>query len=75
MGAPRPPLAGGAADRGSLNSAFYVGVTASRRVRVRAGLSHFVLGYRVTDRSSASAPSSRYQRFETVPFLAVSLGL
>lgn len=64
----------GSTDRGSLNSEFYVSVTASRRVRVRAGLSHFVLGYRVTDQS-AGGTTERYQRFETVPFLAVRLGL
>ena len=67
----------GPADRGSLNSEFFVSLAVAHGVRVRAGSSHFVLGYEVTDRSGVGvtgAPSSRYQRFFTLPFIAVSLG-
>jgi len=64
----------GKRDRGSLNSEFYLSLHVSHRVRARAGASHYVLGYRGTDNASASRPSARYQRFETVPFVAVRLG-
>lgn len=64
----------GNGDRGSLNSEFYLSLRVSHRVQVRAGASHFVLGYRGTDGAIGSAPSARYQRFETVPFVAVRLG-
>ena len=61
-------------DRGSLNSELAVSLPLSSRVRLRAGSSHYVLGYTVTDRSSGAPLVSRYQRFFTVPFLAISLG-
>lgn len=67
----------GSRDRGSLNSELAVSLALSPRLRVRGGSSHYVLGYRVVDRGSgaqAAAPRSRYQRFFTVPFLAISLG-
>jgi hypothetical protein len=67
----------GSRDRGSLNSELAVSIALTPRLRLRAGSSHYVLGYRVADRSSgtgAAAPTSRYQRFFTVPFLALSLG-
>jgi len=64
----------GNGDRGSLNSEFYLSLRVSHRVQARAGASHYVLGYRGTDNASASRLSARYQRFETVPFVAVSLG-
>ena len=64
----------GNGDRGSLNSELYLSLGISHRVRVRAGASHYVLGYRGTDSASGSQPSARYQRFETVPFVAVRLG-
>jgi hypothetical protein len=66
----------GSADRGSLNSEFFVSLAVARRVHIRVGSSHFVLGYEVTDRSGGgqtAAARSRYQRFFTVPFVAVSL--
>jgi hypothetical protein len=61
-------------DRGSLNSELAVSLALSPRFRLRAGSSHYVLGYTVTDRSSGTPLVSRYQRFFTVPFLALSLG-
>lgn len=61
-------------DRGSLNSELAVSLVLSPRFRLRAGSSHYVLGYTVTDRSSGAAVKSRYQRFFTVPFVAISLG-
>ncbi len=64
----------GNGDRGSLNSEFYLSLRVSHRVQARAGASHYVLGYRGTDSASGSQPSARYQRFETVPFVAVRLG-
>ena len=64
----------GNGDRGSLNSEFYLSLRVSHRVQARAGASHYVLGYRGTDSASGSRPSARYQRFETVPFVAVRLG-
>jgi hypothetical protein len=64
----------GNGDRGSLNSEFYFSLRVSHRVQTRAGASHYVLGYRGTDSASGSGPSARYQRFETVPFVAVRLG-
>jgi hypothetical protein len=67
-------LQGGKGDRGSLNSEFYLSLRVSHRVQARAGASHYVLGYRGTDSASPSRPSARYQRFETVPFVAVRLG-
>ncbi len=64
----------GNGDRGSLNSEFYLTLGVSHRVQARAGASHYVLGYRGTDSASGSRPSARYQRFETVPFVAVRIG-
>lgn len=57
----------GDSDRGSLNSEYYVGVRAGRRLHVRVGASHYVTGYRVT----SAGPHPRYLRFDTVPFIAV----
>jgi hypothetical protein len=54
-------------DRGSLNSEFFVAVTVGRQLSVRAGVSHYVTGYRIADRSA----SGHYLRFDTVPFLGV----
>jgi hypothetical protein len=53
-------------DRGSLNSEYYVTVAPGRSFRLRAGVSHYVTGYRVAGGSRA-----RYLRFDTVPFLAL----
>jgi len=55
-------------DRGSLNSEFYVAIPAGRALEIRAGMSHYVLGYQVKERAGAT---SRYLRFETVPFVGV----
>ena len=68
----------GSNDRGSLNSEFYVAVALNSAVRLRLGASHYVLGYDVTDQVSAGPgipASSRYQRFATVPFVAISIPL
>ncbi len=62
-------LQGGNADRGSLNSEFYVAFALTPRAQLRVGASHYVIGYTGTD----GGASSRYQRFETVPFAAVRL--
>ncbi len=65
----------GSADHGALNSEFFLSFRATARVRLRAGVSHYVTNYTVVDTAIGAAPESRYQRFETVPFLAVSLRL
>ena len=65
----------GSADHGALNSEFFASLRLTPRVRVRAGLSHYVTNYTVTDTAAPGAPSSRYQTFQTVPFVAVSLRL
>ena len=67
----------GSRDRGSLNSELAITLALSPRLRLRAGSSHYVLGYAVTDRSAgtpAAGAKSRYQRFFTVPFVAIALG-
>ena len=68
----------GSRDRGSLNSEFYVSVALNQAIHFRLGASHYVLGYDVTDQVSAGPgipASSRYQRFATVPFVALSIPL
>ena len=65
----------GSADHGALNSEFFASLRVAPRVRVRVGLSHYVTDYTVTDTAAAAAPSSRYQRFETTPFVAVAVRL
>lgn len=62
----------GSADHGALNSEFFVALRVAPRVRIRAGLSHYVIDYIVTDAAVAGTPSSRYQQFQTVPFVAVA---
>jgi len=57
-------------DRGSLNSEYYLSLLLGRGLRVRAGASHYVTGYRVT----GGPVRPRYLRFDTVPFLAVRWG-
>lgn len=57
-------------DRGSLNSEYYLGVAVTPRLRIRAGLSHYVTGYRVAD----GPTRPRYLRFDSVPFLALRWG-
>ena len=44
-------------------------------VRARAGMSHYVTDYTVTDRVAPGRPSSRYQKFQSVPFVAIALRL
>ena len=65
----------GANDHGSLNSEFFAAVRVAPRVMVRAGLSHYETSYVVTDHGSSGSPSSRYQKFLSVPFVAVRLRL
>ncbi len=54
-------------DRGSLNSEYFLGLQAGSALALRAGVSHYVTGYRGT----AGGVSTRYLRFDTVPFLAL----
>jgi hypothetical protein len=60
----------GDSDRGSLNSEYYLAVRAGRSLYLRAGVSHYITGYRVV-----SSPRSRYLRFDTVPFIALRWAL
>ena len=64
-------------DRGSLNSELAVSIALSRRLRLRGGLSHYVLGYRVTDTVAIPGDrfGARYQKFFTAPFVAVGFAL
>ena len=54
-------------DRGSLNSEFFLGLQAGSALTLRGGVSHYVTGYR----GMAGGASTRYLRFDTVPFLAL----
>jgi hypothetical protein len=65
----------GPADRGALNSEFYVAFRVGARLVIRAGASHYVTNYEVTDTGAPGRPSARYQRFETVPFAALRIGM
>jgi len=65
----------GSGDHGALNSEFFVSLRVAPRVRVRGGASHYVTNYTVTDTAAVGAPRSRYQKFQTVPFIAVRLQL
>ncbi len=65
----------GSRDHGALNSEFFVSLRVASRVWVRGGASHYVTNYTVTDTAAVGAPSSRYQKFQTVPFIAVRLRL
>src|SRR6266852_4898589 len=65
----------GSGDHGALNSEFFVSLRVAPRVRVRGGASHYVTNYTVTDTAAVGAPNSRYQKFQTVPFIAVRLQL
>jgi hypothetical protein len=58
----------GTNDHGALDSEFYLAARLSESVQLRAGLSHYVTNYAVTAPGGSDA---RYQRFESVPFLAV----
>jgi hypothetical protein len=57
----------GTRDRGSLNSEFFLALRAGRGIMLRAGVSHYVTGYR----AEAGGAQARYSRFDTVPFLSV----
>jgi hypothetical protein len=65
----------GSRDHGALNSEFFVALRVAPRVCVRVGASHYVTNYTVTDTAAGGAPSSRYQKFQTVLFIAVRLRL
>jgi len=65
----------GSGDHGALNSEFFVSLRVAPRVRVRGGASHYMTNYTVTDTAAVGAPSSRYQKFQTVPFIAFRLWL
>jgi len=54
-------------DRGSLNSELFVALTVAREFTLRAGISHYVTGYRLTE----GPMKAHFLRFDTVPFLAV----
>jgi len=58
----------GDADHGALNSEFFAAIRLGESVRLRAGLSHYVTNYIVSEPGS---PDARYQRFDTVPFAAL----
>lgn len=64
----------GSADRGALNSEFFVSVRVADRVRVRAGMSHYVTDYQVTETAAPGVSPSRYLKFQSVPFAAVAFG-
>lgn len=63
----------GDADRGALNSEFYAALRLGGRWRVRAGASHYVTNYLVSG-AGPGAERARYQRFETVAFVALARG-
>ncbi|MEO8450125.1 MAG: hypothetical protein ABI647_10070 [Gemmatimonadota bacterium] len=65
----------GSADRGALNSEFFLAGRVPSRLWVRLGVSHYVTDYTVTEAAAPNAPGSRYQKFQTVPFVAVRLWL
>ncbi len=65
-------LLGGTPDVGALNSETYVAWAVVPTVTVRAGTTHYVTNYDVTDAAASGAPTAKYQSFRTVPFVAVS---
>lgn len=64
-------LLGGSPDVGALNSEMYVAWSIVPTVTVRAGTTHYVTNYDVSD-PAATTPGAKYQQFKTVPFVAVS---
>ena len=64
---------GGAGDLGALNSETFVAVRLTDRIALRGGTSHFVTNYLVRQPSKVATPDVRYQKFETVPFLAIAV--
>jgi hypothetical protein len=61
----------GNADRGSLNSEFFLAARLAPRLTVRGGLSHYVVGYA----AEAGAETGRYLRFEDAVFVALRWSL
>jgi hypothetical protein len=61
----------GNADRGSLNSEFFLVARIRPRLALRGGLSHYVVGYAAT----AGAESGRYLRFDNAVFVALRWSL
>lgn len=57
----------GNADRGSLNSEFYLAARVTQRLGIRGGLSHFVVGYEAEQEDGVR----RYLRFADAVFVAV----
>lgn len=57
----------GNADRGSLNSEFYLAAQLSPRFAIRGGLSHFVVGYEAEQEDH----ERRYLRFDDAVFVAL----
>ena len=55
-------------DRGSLNSELYLRLRGSGPWAVRGGVSHYVIGYT----ASLAGRQDRYNRFHTVPFVAIT---
>src|SRR3989442_1120067 len=70
-----PSFPSGAGGPGALNADFFVSWGGAPRGRVRGGGSHYVTNYTVTDTAAVGAPSSRYQKFQTLPFIPVRLQL
>lgn len=68
---------GGTGDLGTLHSEFYVMYQATRRLTLRAGATHFVLGYKVKDIGFPALEMSdtRYNIFRTTGFVGLRLGL
>ena len=64
---------GGAGDLGALNSETYVAVRLIDRIALRVGTSHFVTNYSVREPAKVATPDVRYQKFETMPFLAIAV--
>ena len=61
----------GSGDHGALNSEFFLSLRVAESVQLRAGMSHYVTDYSVSASGTLGAPSTRYQKFQTVPFVAV----
>lgn len=62
-------------DHGALNSEFLVTLRVTPVLRLRAGISHYVTNYIVTDLAAPGVRGSRFQKFVSVPFVGVSLRL
>ena len=64
---------GGAPDVGALNSETYIAVRLTDGIVLRAGTSHYVTNYSVSNPLTPTAASVRYQKFADVPFVSVRL--